>query len=67
MKRRRFKQTSSLAERLTENIESLKSHLATVPHGPEREQIVRRIRQNETASHVEDWLKSPGLQPPKAA
>jgi hypothetical protein len=26
----------------------------------------RRARQAETASHISDWLRSPGLQPPKA-
>ena len=32
--------------------------------GPERDAIVRRARQAETASHVDDWLLSPGLRPP---
>ena len=28
--------------------------------------FVRRARQAETASHINNWLSSPGLQPPKA-
>jgi len=64
IKRRRFKQTSSLTERLVEDVEQLKQQLATVPPGPERDLIVRRIRQNETAAHIDEWLRSPGLQPP---
>ena len=67
MNRRRFEQTSSLAQRLMENVEHPKKQLSGLPPGPAREQIVRRIHQNETASHVDDWLKSSGLQPPKAA
>lgn len=67
MKRRRFNQTSSLAERLMENVEHLKKQLSVLPPGPAREQIVQRIRQSETASHIDDWLKSSGLRPPKAA
>ena len=65
IKRRRFKQTLSLSERLVQDVEDLKARLATLPPGPERDQLVRRIRQNETAAKIEQWLKSPGLQPPQ--
>jgi hypothetical protein len=27
---------------------------------------LRRARQAETASHINEWLTSPGLQPPKS-
>jgi hypothetical protein len=27
--------------------------------------LMRRARQAETASHMSEWLKSPGLQPPE--
>ncbi len=64
--RRRFKQTTSLAERLVQNAGELKAKLATLPPGPERDRIVRQIRQNETAANIDGWLKSPGLQPPQA-
>ena len=64
IKRRRFKQTSSLADRLRENVEQLREQLDLLPPGPEREGLARRIRQSETASHMDEWLKSPGLQPP---
>jgi hypothetical protein len=30
-----------------------------------RELLLRRARQAETASHINDWVSSPGLQPPK--
>jgi hypothetical protein len=33
--------------------------------GPERDAMIRRARQAETASHVDDWLLSPGLRPPR--
>ena len=38
--------------------------LAGVPHGPERDALVRKIRQLNTASHMSDWLKSPELRSP---
>jgi hypothetical protein len=65
LKRRRFKQTLSLSDRLVQDVEQLKTQLATLPPGPERDQLLKRIRQNETAANIEQWLKSPGLQPPK--
>lgn len=65
LKRRRFKQTSSLLERLVQNVEHSKTQLATLPPGPERDHVVRRIRQNETAANIDQWLKSPGLRPPQ--
>ena len=38
--------------------------LAAAPDGPERDALVRKIRQLDTASHMNDWLRSPGLKPP---
>jgi hypothetical protein len=29
-----------------------------------RELLLRRARQAETAAHINEWLKSPGLRPP---
>lgn len=64
--RRLFKQTSSLSECLMVDVEQLKKQLDTLPPGSERDLVVRRIRQNETASHIDEWLRSSGLQPPTA-
>jgi hypothetical protein len=30
-----------------------------------RHDLERKARQAETAAHIDEWLKSPGLQPPK--
>ena len=38
--------------------------LVGTPHGPERDALVKKIRQLDTASHMNDWLKSPELRPP---
>jgi hypothetical protein len=35
--------------------------------GPQKDALLKKIRQLETASHINDWLSSPGLQPPKTA
>jgi hypothetical protein len=36
-----------------------------LPHGKERDALVRKARQLETASQINQWLSSPELQPPK--
>jgi hypothetical protein len=65
MQRRRFKQIKSLEERLTEQAKRLREEAKLLPPGAEREGLIRRARQAETGSHVSEWLRSPGLQPPK--
>ena len=65
MQRRRFKQIKSLEERLTEQAKRLREEAKLLPPSAEREQLIRRARQAETGSHVSEWLRSPGLQPPK--
>jgi hypothetical protein len=36
-----------------------------VPIGKERESLLRKARQLETASRIDEWLSSPGLQTPQ--
>nr|WP_084302888.1 MULTISPECIES: hypothetical protein [unclassified Bradyrhizobium] len=65
--RRRFKHTLSLEERLAREAERLREQAKKLPHGLERETLLRKARQAETGSHMSEWLTSPGLQPPKPA
>jgi hypothetical protein len=65
MQRRRFKQTVSLEERLAQEAARLRKQAKDLPHGREREILLRRARQAETGSHITEWLTSPGLQPPR--
>jgi hypothetical protein len=39
--------------------------LESTPHGPTRDALVKKIRQLDTASHMNGWLKSTGLQSPE--
>ncbi|MCG2630764.1 hypothetical protein L6654_29440 [Bradyrhizobium sp. WYCCWR 13023] len=64
LKRRRFKQTKSLEERLAGEAKRLREQARLLPDGPAREQVIRKARQCETGSHMSGWLKSPGLKPP---
>ncbi len=43
----------------------LEAKAAELPHGAEKEQLLRKIRQLNTAAHMGDWLSSGGLKPPK--
>jgi hypothetical protein len=65
MQRRRFKQNQPLEERLAEEADRLRSEAKGTPPGIEREELMRRARRAETAVHMNQWLSSPGLQPPK--
>ena len=65
MQRRRFKQTATLDERLAEQARRMRDEAQNVPPGLEREKLIRRARQAETAARMQEWLLSPGLQPPK--
>lgn len=63
--RRRFIQTLSLEDRLAEEAARLRDQASKLPHGIEREHLLRRARQCETGSQMNDWLRSPGVRPPE--
>jgi len=63
--RRRFTQTVSLEERLAGEAKRLREQAKALPHGPQREDLLRKARQVETGCHINDWLRSPGLQSPE--
>jgi hypothetical protein len=65
--RKRTKHPTTFEERLAEEARRFKDAAEKEPPGSTaRELLLRRARQAETASHISDWLRSPGLQPPKA-
>ncbi|KGT72941.1 hypothetical protein MA20_47305 [Bradyrhizobium japonicum] len=64
-RRRRVKQTRSLEERMAEQATRLKQMASQLPAGAEREALLKRARIAETGAHLSDWLRSPGLQPPR--
>ena len=65
--RKRVKHTATFEERLAEEAIKFKEAAEQQPAGSSaRELLLRRAGQAETASHINNWLSSPGLQPPKA-
>ena len=64
--RRRIKRKITFEENLAEEAERFRRAAEEQPVGSTaRELLLRRARQAETASHINDWLKSPGLRSPK--
>jgi hypothetical protein len=59
MQKRRFKSTlAKEAKRCREEVE-------TKPPGQERDDLLRKARQAETAAHIDQWISSLGLKPPE--
>ncbi|UPJ44965.1 hypothetical protein IVB40_13535 [Bradyrhizobium sp. 40] len=65
MQRRRFKQTLTLEERLLREAEQIALNAENLPPGTERETLLQKARHAKMAAHINEWLSSPGLQPPK--
>ena len=64
IKRRRFRQETSLQDRIVEWAVALRKQADVMRPGPERDELLKKLRQAETAMHMEDWANSRGLQPP---
>ena len=61
----KIKQTMTFKERLAEEAERFRLAAQDLPYGTARELLLKRARQAETASHMNDWLSPRGLQSPK--
>jgi hypothetical protein len=67
MQRRRSSVPRSFEESIAAEKARLKAQVAKLPPGAQKDGLLRKISQLETASHINEWLSSPGLQPPKPA
>jgi len=63
--RSRFNRNKSLEERLAQEAERLREEAKLLPPGALREELILKARHAETASHLNEWLTSPGLRPPE--
>jgi len=55
----------TFAENIAAEKAKLEAQIAQLNPGPEMDALRRKMRQLDTASHMDDWLSSPGLQPPQ--
>jgi hypothetical protein len=51
-------------EDIAAEMAKLEAQVAKLKPGPQMDGLLKKIRQLETASHVNEWLSSPGLQSP---
>ena len=56
-KRRRFKQTTSLQDRLSEFVNTERAKAESVPESDQYE-LQKKIRQAETAANIQAWVNS---------
>ncbi|KGT73769.1 hypothetical protein MA20_41935 [Bradyrhizobium japonicum] len=64
-RRRRFKQTQVLEERLAAEAAKLRDQAQLLPPAQFRDEVLKKARQTNTGAHMSEWLNSPGLQPPR--
>lgn len=63
---KRTKHQTTFEERLAAEARQFKEAAEKqLPGSKARELLLRRARQAETASHINEWLTSPGLASPK--
>jgi hypothetical protein len=59
MERRRFKQTTSLKERVASFAEEVREKAARLRPGPERDALLKKIRQADRRGRRAHWQRSP--------
>ena len=65
MLRRRLVRSASLKDRLEAFAEEARAKAERMPPGPERDEMLKKVRQADVAAHLDDWANSPGLRAPK--
>jgi len=65
IKRRRFRQLVPFQDRLATFAQDARDEAAKLPPGIERDDMLRKARQADTAARLDDWANSPGKQSPK--
>jgi hypothetical protein len=64
MQRRRRSVPHTFEDRIAAEKAKLEAQVAKLRPGPQMDELLKKIRQLETASHMNEWLSSPGLQAP---
>ena len=54
-----------LKDRLAAFAEEVRGKAAQLQPGPERDDLLKKARQADTAAHLNEWANSPGLRPPE--
>jgi hypothetical protein len=54
-----------IEENWRQQSEAARQEAEKLPNGEQRDALVRKARQLQIASQIEQWLSSPELQPPR--
>ncbi|WP_082077133.1 hypothetical protein [Bradyrhizobium sp. LTSPM299] len=65
MQRRKRSTPHTLEDYLAAEKAQIEAQISVLPMCEEKAALLKKIRQIETASHMNEWLSSPGLQSPK--
>jgi hypothetical protein len=65
--RRRRSVPHTFEDRIAAEKARLEAQAANLEPGPQMDGLLKKISQLETAANINEWLSSPGLQPPKLA
>ena len=60
-----IEQSKSFKDRLLHEAEEAGEQAKALPPGSQRDALLEKARQADTAAHIDEWLSSPGLQPPR--
>lgn len=63
--RNRGKPTASFDERLQKAADDARQAADRLPQGPQRDTLLNKANQAETAARINRWLTSPGLRSPR--
>jgi len=64
-RRLRIRQSVSLKDRLAAFAKDARKKAFGLPAGSEKDDLLERAERAEKASHIDDWVNSSGLRPPK--
>lgn len=64
-RRRDYTLSEALRARLSREAKACRDEAERLPQGPRREALLQQAKQTETAAHIDEWAKSPGLVRPR--
>ena len=59
-----FERPSTLAEHIADDTKLLRERAKKLKPGSDLDEVLNRIRLNQTTAHLSQWLTSRGLRPP---
>jgi hypothetical protein len=54
----------SSEQRMADERQQLQDQAEKLKPGSERDAVLKKVRQRDVASHIDDWASSSGLRPP---